>query len=111
MLGVFGYSDEEGTEGVGLDGHIDPEGVEERRAMLADVALEVSEGRAADRIGEELEVLIESNEDGMAIGRAKHQAPETDGAVILDTELPIGSIVRATAVDAEGIDLVAEVTE
>lgn len=79
--------------------------------MLADVALEVSEGRAGDRIGEELEVLIESNEDGMAIGRAKHQAPETDGAVILDTALPIGSIVRATAVDAEGIDLVAEVTE
>ncbi len=111
VLGVFGYSDEEGTEGVGLDGHMDPEEVEERRAMLADVALEVSEGRAADRIGEQLEVLIESNEDGMAIGRAKHQAPETDGAVILDTALPIGSIVRATAVDAEGIDLVAEVTE
>lgn len=108
VMGVFGYSDEEGTEGVGLDGHLDDEEIEERRSMLADVALEVAEARAADRIGDALEVLVEGNEDGRAFGRARHQGPETDGAVTLDGERPVGALVAATAVDSEGIDLIAE---
>lgn len=108
VLGVFGYSDEEGTEGATLDGHLDPAEVEARRAMLADLALEVSEARAADRIGEELEVLVEGLEGGLATGRAAHQGPETDGNVTLDGEYAVGSFVRAVAVDADGIDLIAE---
>ncbi|SDL57620.1 30S ribosomal protein S12 methylthiotransferase RimO [Tessaracoccus oleiagri] len=108
VLGVFGYSDEEGTEGATLDGHVDPSEVEARRAMLADLSLEVSEARAADRIGEDLEVLVEGLEGGLATGRAAHQGPETDGSVTLDGEFPVGSFVRALAVDAEGIDLIAE---
>ncbi|WP_296139285.1 30S ribosomal protein S12 methylthiotransferase RimO [uncultured Tessaracoccus sp.] len=109
VMGVFAYSDEEGTEGARLDGHVDPDEVEARRAMLADVALDVAEARAADRIGDELEVLVEADEDGCARGRARHQGPETDGTVLLDRAAPTGSLVRAVAVDSEGIDLVAEV--
>lgn len=108
VLGVFGYSDEEGTEGATLDGHVDPAEVEARRAMLADLALEVSEARAADRVGEELEVLVEGLEGGLATGRAAHQGPETDGNVTLDGEYAVGSFVHAVAVDADGIDLIAE---
>ncbi|WP_297746621.1 30S ribosomal protein S12 methylthiotransferase RimO [uncultured Tessaracoccus sp.] len=108
VMGVFGYSDEEGTEGATLDGHLDEQTIEQRRAMLADVALEVSEHRAAERIGDPLRVLVESNEDGQAVGRAEHQGPETDGVVILDGEYPVGTFVDAVAVDAEGIDLIAE---
>lgn len=108
VMGVFGYSDEENTEGATLDGHLDEQEIEQRRAMLADVALEVSEARAADRIGEPLRVLVETNEDGGAVGRAEHQAPETDGVVVLAGEYPKGTFVGAVAVDAEGIDLIAE---
>lgn len=107
VLGVFGYSDEEGTEGVGLPGHLSEDEIEARRSMLADVAIEVCEARAADRIGEDVVVLVESN-DGETVGRAMHQAPETDGVVTLDVEAPIGSLVAATVVDAAGIDLIAE---
>ena len=108
VLGVFGYSDEEGTEGATLDRHLAAEEIEERRAMLADVALQVSEARALDRVGEQLEVLVEGTDDGVTYGRAQHQGPETDGAVTLDVELPVGQLVTATAVDCEGIDLIAE---
>lgn len=108
VMGVFGYSDEENTEGATLDGHLDEQEIEQRRAMLADVALEVSEARAADRIGEPLRVLVETNEDGGAVGRAEHQAPETDGVVMLANEYPKGAFVDAVAVDSEGIDLIAE---
>ena len=105
VLGVFGYSDEEGTEGVDLPGHLPEEEIEERRAMLADVAIEVCEARAADRIGEDVIVLVEEA-DGT--GRALHQAPETDGVVTLDLPAAVGDIIAARVTDSDGIDLIAE---
>lgn len=109
VMGVFGYSDEEGTEGVSLAGHLPPEEVEARRSMLADVAIEVCEARAADRIGEDVVVLVEGHEDGDLTGRAMHQAPETDGVVTLTgTRARVGDLVPAVVVDAAGIDLIAE---
>lgn len=108
VLGVFGYSDEEGTEGVSLPDHLPEDVIEERRAMLADLAIDVAEGRAADRIGEHTVVLIEGTEDGETFGRAVHQAPETDGVVTLDREAPVGALVPARVVDSAGIDLIAE---
>lgn len=105
VLGVFGYSDEEGTEGQRLDGHLSEEEIEDRRAELADLATEISDQRAADRVGEEIEVLIESS-DGE--GRAMHQAPEVDGCTRIEgARVPVGSILRAVVVDSEGVDLVA----
>lgn len=109
VMGVFGYSDEEGTEGVSLAGHLPPEEVEARRSMLADLAIEVCEARAADRIGEDVVVLVEGHEDGDLTGRAMHQAPETDGVVRLTgTRAQVGDLVPAVVVDAAGIDLIAE---
>lgn len=105
VLGVFGYSDEEGTEGVGLPGHLPDEEIEERRAMLADVAIEVCEARAADRIGEDVVVLVE---DAEGTGRAMHQAPETDGIVTLDGSAVLGDLITARVTDSDGIDLIAE---
>lgn len=105
VLGVFGYSDEEGTEGVGLPGHLSDEEIEERRAMLADVAIEVCEARAADRIGEDVVVLVE---DAEGTGRAMHQAPETDGIVTLDGSAVLGDLITARVTDSDGIDLIAE---
>ena len=109
VLGVFGYSDEDGTEGVGLPGHLPEDEIEERRAMLADVAVDVCEARAADRVGEGVVVLVEST-DGEVVGRAEHQAPETDGAVTLTGvgDARVGRLVPARVVDSAGIDLIAE---
>ncbi|MFT3887054.1 MAG: 30S ribosomal protein S12 methylthiotransferase RimO [Arachnia sp.] len=109
VLGVFGYSDEEGTEGESLPGHLSADEIEERRAQLADIAIEVCEARAADRIGEDVLVLVETV-DGEVVGRAEHQAPETDGAVTLNgvPGARVGDLIPARVVDSAGIDLIAE---
>ncbi|MFV0428540.1 MAG: 30S ribosomal protein S12 methylthiotransferase RimO [Arachnia sp.] len=105
VLGVFGYSDEEGTQAAQLPGHLDESEVESRRELLADVALEVCEQRAEARVGEAMDVLVEDPEQG----RGPHQAPETDGIVELrGSSWPMGRIVSATVVDSNGIDLIAE---
>ncbi len=119
VCGVFAYSDEEGTEGVRLDGHLPEDEIEDRRAMLADLAMEVMEDRAADRVGEEVTVLLEARdeEDGSWVGRAAHQGPEVDGVTTLDPSAPgaaqyaVGDVVRALVTDTEGIDLLARPLE
>jgi ribosomal protein S12 methylthiotransferase len=117
-IGVFGYSDEDGTEAAGLDGQVPQREIAERRNHLSDVVDSLVEGRAESRIGERIEVLVEEA-DGDVIGRAQHQGPDSDGSVRLinsDTVdsggsrasgLGVGDLVAARVVATEGADLVA----
>ncbi|MFD3698255.1 30S ribosomal protein S12 methylthiotransferase RimO [Streptomyces sp. NPDC058646] len=116
-IGVFGYSDEDGTEAVTYDGKLDEETIAERLAHMQRLAEELTSQRAEERIGETLEVLVETvvpldeaDEGEGAYGRAAHQAPETDGQVVFTdgTGLVPGRIVTAKVVGTLGVDLVAE---
>ncbi|MDH2425169.1 30S ribosomal protein S12 methylthiotransferase RimO [Sphaerisporangium sp. TRM90804] len=111
VIGLFGYSDEEGTEAARLDGHLEQEVVDERLATLSALAEQLTAQRAEERIGSDLEVLIEEDlGDGGYEGRAAHQGPEVDGSVTVQgIGLVPGQIVRATVVDAEGVDLIARI--
>jgi ribosomal protein S12 methylthiotransferase len=110
-IGIFGYSDEEGTEAASLPGQVDPSEVARRADELSDLAEEVMAQRAADRVGDTVEVLIEEDLGGQLYeGRAAHQAPEVDGATTVSSlaPLPVGRIVSARVVASQGVDLVAD---
>ncbi len=111
VIGVFGYSDEDGTEAAAFDGKLDQEVIDERVAVLTELAEELTAQRAEERIGSELEVLVEEDlGDGGYEGRAAHQGPEVDGSVTVQgIGLVPGQIVRAVAVDSEGVDLIARI--
>ncbi|MFF7457421.1 30S ribosomal protein S12 methylthiotransferase RimO [Kitasatospora sp. NPDC008115] len=112
-IGVFGYSDEEGTEAAGYDGKLPEDVVADRLARLSRLAEEMTAQRAEQRIGTEVEVLVESVDGDLVEGRAAHQAPETDGLTTLTgVEDPeVGRFYRARVVASEGVDLVAEALE
>jgi len=107
-IGVFGYSSEEGTEACQLDGQHLPEEIEARRARVSDLADELVSQRAASRIDERVQVLVEETAEEI-VGRAAHQAPEVDGSVRLITHsrLQRGDLVDAVVCASEGVDLVA----
>jgi ribosomal protein S12 methylthiotransferase len=108
-IGVFGYSDEDGTEAANLDGKLDADEVAARVEEVTALAEELTAQRAEDRIGTEIHVLLEEKAEGGAEGRAGHQAPEVDGTVLVRGDgLPLGEIVAARVVASEGVDLVAE---
>ncbi|WP_267243800.1 30S ribosomal protein S12 methylthiotransferase RimO [Streptomyces sp. PR69] len=119
-VGVFGYSDEEGTEAVTYEGKLPDDIIAERLEHLSRLAEELTAQRAEERLGETLRVLVESVEDPAdadadageyaAVGRAAHQAPETDGQVLFTTGegLAPGRMVEAKVIGTEGVDLVAE---
>ncbi|WP_328536333.1 30S ribosomal protein S12 methylthiotransferase RimO [Streptomyces sp. NBC_00344] len=110
-IGVFGYSDEDGTEAVGYENKLDADVIAERLAHISRLAEELTSQRAEERLGDTLSVLVESvDEVDGAVGRAEHQAPETDGQVIFTASegLVPGRMVVAKVVGTEGVDLVAE---
>jgi MiaB/RimO family radical SAM methylthiotransferase len=110
-IGVFGYSDEEGTEAATLGGQLDPSEIARRVDNLADIADEVMTQRAAARIGETAEVLIEESLGrGRYVGRAAHQAPEVDGTTTVRAPagLAPGDMVTVRVTGSDGVDLAAE---
>jgi ribosomal protein S12 methylthiotransferase len=110
-IGIFGYSDEDGTEAATLPGQLPEDEIARRVEDLAGLADELMAQRAADRVGETVEVLIEESlGDGRYGGRAAHQAPEVDGTtqVRAGGRPSAGDVVRATVTGSEGADLLAE---
>ncbi|MET7937448.1 30S ribosomal protein S12 methylthiotransferase RimO [Streptomyces sp. NPDC005322] len=113
-IGVFGYSDEDGTEAAGYENKVDPDVVAERLEHISRLAEELTAQRAEERLGEIVEVMVEEIDDtGAVLGRGAHQAPETDGQTLLSTDgtPEVGRMVEAKVVATEGVDLVAEPLE
>ncbi|MEO7981996.1 MAG: 30S ribosomal protein S12 methylthiotransferase RimO [Sporichthyaceae bacterium] len=111
VVGVFGYSDEDGTEAATLDGKLPEDVVRERVERLTSLTDELVAQRAEDRVGQVVEVLVEELDvgAGTAEGRAAHQGPEVDGSTtLLDAgHVAVGDLLTATVVASEGADLVA----
>ncbi|MFI0354624.1 30S ribosomal protein S12 methylthiotransferase RimO [Actinomadura sp. 9N407] len=108
-IGVFGYSDEDGTEAANLPGKLDADEVAARVEEVTALAEELTSQRAEDRIGTEIHVLLEEKTDDGVEGRAAHQAPDVDGTVLVRGDgLPLGEIVAARVTGSDGVDLVAE---
>ena len=115
VVGVFGYSDEDGTEAETLEGKFDRHVISERVAHFTTLVEELNIQRAEERIGERVEVLVDGiDEDTDELtGRAAHQGPDVDGATILRLRPGVkapaaGEIIAAVVLDTEGIDLIAE---
>jgi len=118
-VGVFGYSDEDGTEALTLPGKLDQDEIDARVRRITDLVEELTAQRAEERIGSTVEVLL--TEDLSAVdelghpagtwaGHAAHQDPDADGTATV-TGVPAGAVagqvVLAEVVDTEGVDLIA----
>ena len=111
-IGVFGYSDEDGTEAATFPAadKVDEDEIARRVGEFAGLADEVMAQRAADRVGETVEVLVEEVlGDGRYEGRAAHQAPDVDGSTTLEADRPLapGDLVIARVTESAGADLIA----
>ena len=113
VVGVFGYSDEDGTEAAALPGKLDEDEVLARVAHVTGLVEELTAQRAEDRLGEEVAVLVERvARAGVVEGRAEHQGPEVDGTTTVrlasGRRAAVGDLVTARVVGSDGVDLVAD---
>lgn len=113
-VGVFEYSEEEGTDSALLQGQVPKE---ERRARREQVMLaqqRVVEERNSRMVGSTLEVLVEGahpETELLLAGRARFQAPEVDGIVVIndcveDLDCRAGARVLVEITESAGYDLI-----
>ncbi len=116
--GAFAFSPEEGTPAAALDRRPPARTVRRRLSYVSAILAESAERACSARVGERVEVLIESPADAdapegvVAIGRTRGQAPDVDGVTYLSGRLPpdvgVGDAVQAVVTEAIGHDLAAE---
>jgi ribosomal protein S12 methylthiotransferase len=107
-VGVFEYSREEDTRAYGIEeGIVDEETRHARRDTLMRRLAELAVENNEQRIGETMRALVEA--PGMA--RSPWDAPEIDGNVFVDEELPVGEFAEIEVVGVDGYDLIGTLPE
>jgi ribosomal protein S12 methylthiotransferase len=116
-VGVFAYSDEEGTPAFELPDKVDRKVAERRRARLMKEQLRISRRRNRTKVGDTVRVLFEGESkesDLLWQGRIETQAPDIDGCVLIN-DVPeglapeIGQLVRVKITAAHEYDLLGEI--
>ncbi len=115
-LGVFAYSDEEGSKAFSLDDKVAPREIERRRKKLMSLQKQISRRKRKALVGREFDVLLEGpsqETDLLWEGRTEMHAPEIDGKVYINDlgdhdNVKSGDVHRCRITEAHDYDLVAE---
>jgi ribosomal protein S12 methylthiotransferase len=102
-LGVFRYSQEEGTRASKMPGQVTPKEKERRWHRLMALQKEIAASVSATSVGKSVKVLVD--EPGVARGEA--DAPDIDGRVYVPRELPVGAFASVTINGHHDYDLLA----
>lgn len=111
-VGVFAYSQEEGTPAARLSHQISDDIKQERYAILMEIQQGISRKKLKRFVGKKLKILIDEKEKGektLYLGRSEFDAPDVDGVVFVRSRriLKPGDFVSATVIDSYEYDLVA----
>jgi ribosomal protein S12 methylthiotransferase len=102
-LGIFKYSQEEGSRAAKMPGQIPAKIKNARYRMAMSIQREIAHETAREKIGRELELLV----DQPHVARSEGDAPDVDACVILSEEAPVGEFVWRPIVGSRGYDLLA----
>ena len=102
-LGIFKYSQEEGSRAAKMPGQIPVKIKNARYRMAMSIQREIAHETARDKIGRELKLLV----DQPHVARGEADAPDVDARVVLSKEAPVGEFVWRSIVGSRGYDLLA----
>ncbi len=111
-LGVFSYSQEEGTPAAKMEGQIDDDVKEERRNRILECQKFISAEKCESMVGKVIKVIIDGKipEENIYCGRCYKDAPDIDGMVFIrsDYELLSGDFADVLITEASDYDLIGE---
>lgn len=112
-LGVFSYSQEEGTPAGKMENQIEDELKEARRDTIMDIQKNIAAALCEKEVGKVVQVLVEGKlpEESVYCGRTRRDAPDIDGLVFLNAEEEIysGDFVTVKIREAGDYDLMGDV--
>lgn len=114
-LGVFSYSQEEGTPAAGMPDQVEDDLKESRREELMELQQAIAFEKAQEMVGQTLTVMIEGKvaQEDVYVARTYRDAPNVDGYLFLHTEacLDTGDFVTAQVTDFNEYDLIGELKD
>ena len=102
-LGIFKYSQEEGSRAAKMPGQVPVKTKNARYRMAMSIQREIAHETEREKIGRELKLLV----DQPHVARSEADAPDVDAHVILSKEAPVGEFVWRPIVGSRGYDLLA----
>ena len=107
-LGVFTYSEEEGTTAADLDDNIPVEVKNERKNQIIELQHDISLERNESFIGKTLRVLVDQSENNIGVGRTEYDSPEIDNIVNIEGQVEKGEFVNIQIESANEYELIGK---
>tara|TARA_B110000014_G_C20111148_1_gene585381 strand:+ start:865 stop:2169 length:1305 start_codon:yes stop_codon:yes gene_type:complete len=109
-LGIFTYSEEEGTKAAGLDDNISRQVKDNRKNLLQEIQLDISLERNETFIGTTLKVLVDKSGDEVSVGRTEFDSPEIDNIVHIQGKAETGTFVDVDIESVNEYELIGKIS-
>ena len=108
-LGIFTYSEEEGTAAYKLKDDVTRDIKDYRKNLLQDIQQDISFEKNESFIGKELKVIIDKSANKISIGRTEFDSPEIDNIVHVKGKADAGSFVNVKIDEVNEYELIGEI--
>ena len=105
-LGVFTYSEEEGTLAASLEDNVTPELKDERKGIILDLQAGISAEKNQEFIGQTLKVLVDEIGETVSVGRTEFDSPEVDQVVHIKGVVEKGEFCQIQIENANEFELI-----
>ena len=110
-LGIFTYSEEEGTVAAQLKDNVARKVKDERKNSLQDIQQDISFEKNQSFIGEELKVIIDKSSENVSVGRTEFDSPEIDNIVHIKGKAEVGNFVNVKIQEANEYELIGKIAK
>ena len=108
-LGIFTYSEEEGTGAAHLGDNIPRQVKDDRKNILLEIQHEISLDRNESFVGKTLKVLVDQEGENVSVGRTEYDSPEIDNIVHIQGKVDKGNFVRVKIESANEYELIGSI--
>jgi ribosomal protein S12 methylthiotransferase len=108
-LGIFTYSEEEGTGAAHLDDNIPRQVKDDRKNILLEIQHEISLDRNESFVGKTLKVLVDQEGENVSVGRTEYDSPEIDNIVHIQGKVDKGNFVSVRIESANEYELIGSI--
>ncbi len=110
-LGVFTYSEEEGTVAADLVDDIPRHTKDERKNEILEIQHEISYEKNEALIGRKLKVVIDESGQDVSVGRSEYDSPEIDNIVHIKNKTEVGKFYNVLISESNEYELIGELVD
>ena len=110
-LGIFTYSEEEGTLAADLKDNVPREVKDNRKNEILELQHEISLEKNESFIGKRLRVIIDESQGNVTVGRSEYDSPEIDNIIHIKGTAEVGVFHDIQIIEANEYELIGEIIQ